>query len=131
MGKQRAWTEKEATEEVAFIKRIDPANPGLSFRNDPEYFRSYCAMQANTIGKVSGFYVLAKEILMHARDGVISNEEKVQLAVAAAMARFDKSIEETGLASLGYKQEAFDDAKAKMAEATAIYLRHNIWMGNQ
>ncbi len=38
------WT--EANGESAYIRSIDPKNPGKAFNNDSECFASYCRMQA-------------------------------------------------------------------------------------
>ncbi len=46
MGKARPMTWTEANEESAYIRSIDPKNPGKVFLNDPECFAGYCRMQA-------------------------------------------------------------------------------------
>jgi len=66
MGTPRAWSEEECRNEAAFIKRVNPEDPGKTFLYNKDSFLAYCRMQANAIGERSGYRAIAREVLKHA-----------------------------------------------------------------
>ena len=44
---QRQWTSEKWQEEIAYIRSVDPDNPGKSYCYSRGTFETYCKMQAN------------------------------------------------------------------------------------
>lgn len=56
------WNAAQCDSELAFIRSIDPHNPGTAFNHDPLCFARYCNMQANH-AYASGFPLTAHDVL--------------------------------------------------------------------
>ncbi len=59
----------DASAETAYIRTVNPANPGYSFNCDPACFKRYCQMQATAIRDAGGVTheSLARDICRHAQ----------------------------------------------------------------